>query len=314
MAIAQSRHWPPADDCRFGAMAKRRRRPSAASDYSPLADIRKDNVAQLKPAWIYHSGDFSKGNATHGGTALQVTPLMVDGTLYFCTPYNRIVALDAESGREKWKFDSHARLDAVYTPVCRGVAYWQDARPPKAPLPGAHLHEHGGCRPLVRRRRDRPALQGLRQGRSGGPAAGPGRGAAGGVLPHLRATGNRRYGRQRRLRQGRAKAARARRRRPRIRYPQRRAQVGVRSGAAGHARGDCGRGQARCDCDPRNTQRLGADVRGPRERPHLRADRQSFAGPLCRQGTRPDGLLRQLDRGAGCRFRHGPLAFPDGAS
>ena len=96
--------------------------------YSPLADIRKDNVAQLKQAWIYHSGDFSKGTPTHGGTALQVTPLMVDGTLYFCTPYNRIVALDAESGREKWKFDSHTRLDAVYTPVCRGVAYWQDAR------------------------------------------------------------------------------------------------------------------------------------------------------------------------------------------
>jgi quinoprotein glucose dehydrogenase len=96
--------------------------------YSPLADIRKDNVAKLQVAWTYHSGDFSRGDASHGGTALQVTPLMIDETLYFCTPYNRIIALDAESGREKWKFDAHAKLDGVYTPVCRGVAYWRDTQ------------------------------------------------------------------------------------------------------------------------------------------------------------------------------------------
>ena len=97
--------------------------------YSPLSDIRRENVARLKPAWTYRSGDFSKGNATHGGTALQVTPLMVDGTLYFCTPFNRIVALDAETGREIWKFNSHVKLDGVYTPVCRGVAYWKESAP-----------------------------------------------------------------------------------------------------------------------------------------------------------------------------------------
>jgi len=94
--------------------------------WSPLADIRKDNVTRLRLAWSYHSGDFSKGERNHGGTALQVTPLMVDGTLYFCTPYNRAIALDAESGREKWVFDAHPRLDGVYTPVCRGVAWWAD--------------------------------------------------------------------------------------------------------------------------------------------------------------------------------------------
>ena len=97
--------------------------------YSPLSDIQRENIARLKPAWTYRSGDFSKGNATHGGTALQVTPLMVDGTLYFCTPFNRIVALDAETGREKWKFNSHVKLDGVYTPVCRGVAYWKESAP-----------------------------------------------------------------------------------------------------------------------------------------------------------------------------------------
>lgn len=96
--------------------------------YSALDQIDKNNVAGLQPVWTYRSGDYSKATADHGGTALQVTPLMVDGTLYFCTPFDRIVALDAETGREKWKFDAHARLDGVYTPVCRGVALWREAR------------------------------------------------------------------------------------------------------------------------------------------------------------------------------------------
>jgi quinoprotein glucose dehydrogenase len=95
--------------------------------YSPLADIRADNVEKLKLAWTYHSGDFFKGDKTRGGTALEVTPLMVDDSLYFCTPFNRVIALDAESGRQKWAFDPHADLHGVYAPVCRGVAYWHDA-------------------------------------------------------------------------------------------------------------------------------------------------------------------------------------------
>lgn len=98
--------------------------------WSPLSDIRKDNVAGLQPAWTYHHGDFSKGNSTHGATAFQATPLLVEGTLYFCTPYNRIIALDAASGAERWKFDPKAKLDGVYAPVCRGVAYWKDAQQP----------------------------------------------------------------------------------------------------------------------------------------------------------------------------------------
>src|ERR1700758_4456996 len=68
----------------------------ASQRYSPLAQIRKDNVSQLTPLWTYHSGDLSKGDKNHGGTALQVTPLIIDGTLYFCTPYNRVIALDAQ--------------------------------------------------------------------------------------------------------------------------------------------------------------------------------------------------------------------------
>src|SRR5882724_5147631 len=100
--------------------------------YSPLADVGKSNVTQLRLAWTYRSGDFFKGDGKRGGTALEVSPLMIDGSLYFCTPTNHVVALDAESGREKWKFDPHARLDGVYAPVCRGVAWWTAAAAPAA--------------------------------------------------------------------------------------------------------------------------------------------------------------------------------------
>ena len=107
----------------------------ASQRYSPLTQIRKDNVTQLTPLWTYHSGDLSRGDKSHGGTALQVTPLEVEGTLYFCTPYNRVIALDAQTGAEKWTFDPHPRLKGVYTPVCRGVAYWNGGQPPRSVTP-----------------------------------------------------------------------------------------------------------------------------------------------------------------------------------
>jgi len=94
--------------------------------YSPLDQISKENVGKLAPTWTYRHGDFSAGNRQHGPTAFEVTPLLIEDTLFFCTPYNRVIALDPQSGREKWRFDPRVKLDAVYSPVCRGVAYWRD--------------------------------------------------------------------------------------------------------------------------------------------------------------------------------------------
>jgi quinoprotein glucose dehydrogenase len=103
--------------------------------FSPLTAISKNNVSKLKVAWTYHSGDFSTGGDpknpnAHGASALQVTPIELDGTLYMCTPYNRIIALDAESGAQKWMFDPKVNLNGVYTPTCRGVTYYRDAQAP----------------------------------------------------------------------------------------------------------------------------------------------------------------------------------------
>ena len=55
----------------------------------------------------------------------------MDDSLYFCTGFNRVFALDPESGEERWVFDPELKLDKLegpYTRVCRGVAYWEDAQ------------------------------------------------------------------------------------------------------------------------------------------------------------------------------------------
>lgn len=93
--------------------------------YSELTQINRDNVKELKPAWTYHLKDFSNGGDSHGATALQVTPLVVNNSLYVCTPYNRVISLHPETGAENWVYDPEVDLTGVYTPACRGVSYWQ---------------------------------------------------------------------------------------------------------------------------------------------------------------------------------------------
>jgi len=93
--------------------------------FSELDQITADNVDQLEIAWVYHTGDVSAGNDTHGATAFQATPLVVNDSMYLCTPFNRIVSLDPETGAERWVHDPRVDLSGVYTPSCRGVTYWQ---------------------------------------------------------------------------------------------------------------------------------------------------------------------------------------------
>lgn len=103
------------------------------SQWSPLSAINVHNVASLKEAWRYDGNDYiaAKGFA---GTRLEATPLMVDGTLYTCTSFDRVLALDPASGAVRWTYDPHATQadgKAVLpgerrTRHCRGVAYWRD--------------------------------------------------------------------------------------------------------------------------------------------------------------------------------------------
>lgn len=97
--------------------------------YSELTQIHPDNVAQLEVAWVYRTGDVSAGTQSHGATTFQATPLVANGSMYLCTPYNRVISLDPETGAERWTHDPGVDLTGVYTPACRGVAYWESARP-----------------------------------------------------------------------------------------------------------------------------------------------------------------------------------------
>src|SRR5271167_1360910 len=75
-----------------------------SSRYSPLTEITKDNVRYLKLAWTYHTGDVSEGTGTWHGqkvwakSTFEATPLVVDDTLYVASSFNRIIALDPETG------------------------------------------------------------------------------------------------------------------------------------------------------------------------------------------------------------------------
>jgi len=103
-----------------------------ALHFSPLTQIDASNVGSLELAWSHHSGDFHPGDAKNAPTTLQVTPLVVRDTLYYCTGYMRVFALDAETGEEKWVFDPKLRARGTggpYPLTCRGVAYWEAARP-----------------------------------------------------------------------------------------------------------------------------------------------------------------------------------------
>jgi quinoprotein glucose dehydrogenase len=105
--------------------------------YSPLTQITQANVKSLELVWEHRSGDFHPGGKEHAGTAFQVNPLVIGDTLYYCTPFQRVFALDAETGVERWMFDPVLRARAPEGPYplnCRGLAFWQD---PEAAAPAA---------------------------------------------------------------------------------------------------------------------------------------------------------------------------------
>ncbi len=112
---------PPGDWHQYG-------RTQFGQRYSPLDQINVANVASLKEAWRYQTGDVKLPDDI-GETTYQVTPLKVGDTLYLCTPHNLAIALDAESGKEKWKFDAKPGLNPDRQhQTCRGVTYWLDTR------------------------------------------------------------------------------------------------------------------------------------------------------------------------------------------
>jgi membrane-bound PQQ-dependent dehydrogenase (glucose/quinate/shikimate family) len=96
--------------------------------YSPLAQINRNNVATLKVAWTFHVGDISDGTGHKKRSGLETTPILVDGTLYLTTAFNRVFALDPETGKRRWVYDPMTEIAGDYGDglINRGVTAWLD--------------------------------------------------------------------------------------------------------------------------------------------------------------------------------------------
>jgi len=97
--------------------------------FSSLTQINRDTVARLKVAWVFHTGDISNGNNGQKRSGFETTPIMVDGTLYLTTPFNQVIALDPQSGTQRWAYDPQIDRSLDYGDglINRGVATWIDS-------------------------------------------------------------------------------------------------------------------------------------------------------------------------------------------
>ncbi|WP_068876939.1 MULTISPECIES: membrane-bound PQQ-dependent dehydrogenase, glucose/quinate/shikimate family [unclassified Phenylobacterium] len=96
----------------------------SARRYSPLVQITPENVENLERVWVAHTRDLPSERAKKKYGA-ETTPLKVGDSLYLCSAKNILIALDAATGRERWRFDPKVSDDWIpYTAACRGVAYY----------------------------------------------------------------------------------------------------------------------------------------------------------------------------------------------
>src|SRR5258705_3479848 len=97
--------------------------------FSPLARITSANVGNLVRAWEFRTGDLdTRPPAVMARTKFEATPLLVEDSLIFCSPFNEVIAVDPGSGAQKWRYDPKISTDQRpgNRYVCRGVAYWVD--------------------------------------------------------------------------------------------------------------------------------------------------------------------------------------------
>ena len=97
--------------------------------YSPLTQINRENVTDLKVAWTFHTGDISDGSGRPKRSGLETTPILVDGILYLTSPFNRVFAVNPETGKQLWVYDPMIELAGDYGDglINRGVATWLDS-------------------------------------------------------------------------------------------------------------------------------------------------------------------------------------------
>jgi quinoprotein glucose dehydrogenase len=94
--------------------------------YSPLNQINTSNVASLQMAWEYHTGELPPKDAKGKFIAFEDQPSLIDGNLVVCTTSRRLIALDPQTGKQRWVFDPKERT--VGMQKCRGISHWVDSK------------------------------------------------------------------------------------------------------------------------------------------------------------------------------------------
>jgi len=95
--------------------------------HSASSQITPDNVVRLAPAWTHRNGDMAAERGSPSSVSAQSTPILLPREagehLVYCTPFNRVIALDPRSGRERWVYDPQVPRTSERPYRCRGVAY-----------------------------------------------------------------------------------------------------------------------------------------------------------------------------------------------
>lgn len=95
-----------------------------AQQYTPLTQVNVQNVQQLQELWRFRTGDLGQ-DFKRKGHSMQANPVLWNRTLYISTSANWVIAVDAVTGAEKWRFDAQLPKDISYSESgSRGVSLW----------------------------------------------------------------------------------------------------------------------------------------------------------------------------------------------
>jgi len=94
---------------------------TAGNRFAALDQINKGNIDKLQVAWTFRTGDIPQ--STGAGAEDQNTPLQIGDTVYTCTAYGKVFALDVDTGAQRWKFDPQGT--APNWQRCRGLGYFE---------------------------------------------------------------------------------------------------------------------------------------------------------------------------------------------
>ena len=126
----------------------------AGQRFSTLAQITPANVGKLEQVWVAHTKDLPDNPLREGKYSPETTPIKIGDRLYLCSAMNVLIALDARTGKEIWRYDPKVPDTAIpYGATCRGVTYYAGGAPaaPSAsatPSP-APVVPAGACLPRI---------------------------------------------------------------------------------------------------------------------------------------------------------------------